>query len=100
MHTASLRLDVSSATGADYRQVVAEYDRLLDDADQDRDRCREEMRAFGAYLRRRGVAPEHIVTCVHQALGHVTLAGDFSSPKPIAREIVRWAIAGYYGTEE
>jgi len=100
LHTAARRRENAPGVGANYRQIVDEYDRRLSDATVDHARCREEMRAFGSYLRRRGVAPEHIVTCVHQALATVPIPGTFSEGRVIGREVIVWAIEGYYGTVE
>lgn len=98
LHIATRQRENAIQSGAKYRQIVAEYEQRLSDATTDRVRCREEMRAFGDYLRRRSVAPEHIVTCVHQALGAVPLPGAFSEGRVIGREVIVWAIEGYYGT--
>jgi hypothetical protein len=82
---------------ARHRQIVAEYEHRLADSLGDRVRLREEMLAFGAYLRRRDVLPEHIEFCVREALRDVPNAPDLFETGELGQEIVRWAIEGYHG---
>ena len=81
-----------------YRQIVAEYEHRLADSLGDRVRLREEMLAFGAYLCRREVLPEHIEFCVHEAMRDVPNAHDLFETGELGQEIVRWAIEGYHGS--
>jgi hypothetical protein len=81
-----------------YTQLVAEYERHLTESLNDRARLREDMRAFGAYLRARNVAPEHLVPCVHEAMKDVALVRQLFTASGPGSEIVKWAIEGYYDT--
>jgi hypothetical protein len=85
---------------ARYRQIVAAYERRLADSLGDRVRLREEMLAFGAYLRKREVLPEHIEFCVHEAMRDVPNADDLFETGELGQEIVRWAIEGYHRNED
>jgi hypothetical protein len=82
---------------ANYRRIVAEYEHRLAESLGDRVQLREAMRAFGAYLRRRDVKPEHIELCVHEAMKDVPAAGDLLKTGGLGQEIVQWAVDGYYG---
>ena len=90
----------ADAVSARYRRIVAEYERRLADSLGDRVRLREEMLAFGAYLRRREVLPEHIEFCVHEALRDVPNVHDLFETGELGQEIVRWAIEGYHSNED
>jgi hypothetical protein len=93
--------DTSAGTvSARYRRIVAEYERRLADSLGDRVRLREDMLAFGAYLRRREVRPEHIEFCVHEAMKDVPNAHDLFETGELGHEIVRWAIEGYHSNED
>jgi hypothetical protein len=87
----------AGAESARYRQIVAEYEHRLADSLGDRLRLREEMLAFGAYLRQRDVLPQHIEFCVHEAMRDVPNAYDLFETGELGQEIVRWAIEGYHG---
>jgi hypothetical protein len=88
------RTDTESAR---YHRIVAEYEHRLADSLGDRARLREEMRAFGAYLRSRDVIPEHIAICVHEAMKDVPTVHALFETGGLGQEIVQWAIEGYYG---
>jgi hypothetical protein len=87
----------AGTASARYRQIVAEYEHRLADSLGDRVRLREEMLAFGAYLRRREVLPEHIEFCVHEAMKDVPNVHELFETGELGQEIVRWAIEGYHG---
>jgi hypothetical protein len=97
---AQKRWSDTSAGTERYHQIVAEYEHCLADSLGDRVRLREEMLAFGAYLRRREVLPEHIEFCVHEAMKDVPNAHDLFETGELGQEIVRWAIEGYHGNED
>jgi hypothetical protein len=91
-----LRRERTTAGHAGYDQLTAEYQQRLADAASDRARLQEEMCAFGAYLREKGVPPQHIVPCVRAALAHVRASRHLSSETRFGRDVVTWAIEGYY----
>jgi hypothetical protein len=91
-----LRREHTSTAHAAYEQLTAEYEQRLADAASDRARLQEEMCAFGAYLRENGVPPEHIVPCVRAALVHVRASRHLSGEARFGRDVVTWAIEGYY----
>lgn len=97
LRVAQQRWSRSDTEGASHRRIVAEYERRVADSLRDRVRLREEMLAFGAYLRRRDVIPEHIELCVHEAMKDVPTADHLFWAGELGQEIVRWAIQGYYG---
>jgi hypothetical protein len=80
-----------------YRRIVGEYEHRLADSLGDRVRLREEMRGFGAYLRRSDVKAAHIVLCVHEAMRDVAAAPDLFDTGGLGQEMIQWAIDGYYG---
>jgi hypothetical protein len=89
--------DTSADTvSARHRQIVAEYEHRLADSLGDRVRLREEMLAFGAYLRRREVLAEHIEFCVHEAMKDVPNAHELFETGELGQEILRWVIEGYH----
>ncbi len=92
------RRKAASTHGA-YDHLATEYQQRLAEAAEDRDRLRVEMRAFGGYLRDKGVPPEHIVPCVRAALAGVRQARRLGAESRFGRDVVTWTIEGYYGLD-
>jgi hypothetical protein len=53
------------------------------------------MHAFGRYLRREGVQPQHIVICAREAIQHARLR-EHVHERELAKHAVKWTIEGYY----
>jgi hypothetical protein len=81
-----------------YSRLVAESNHRLAESLHDQARLRDEMRAFGAYLRERQVLPEHIVLCVHAAMRDVRTRRDLFDLGSLGQDIIKWAIEGYYSS--
>ncbi len=80
-----------------HRHLASRYEGRLADALADRARLREELHAFGAYLRECGVPPEHIVPCVRSVLESAAMLAALKDRRQLEAEIVTWTIEGYYG---
>lgn len=78
-----------------YRRLAQAYLDQLQELARDEDRLRDLMLAFGAYLYKEGVPPEHIVLCAREATEHVRLRESIQARKLVER-VVRWTIEGYY----
>jgi len=96
---ATTRLARTPPHALEYQRLAHAYERRLADALQDRVVLRDEMRAFGGYLRRQDVRPEHVVPCVRQAIGAAARAMQLPVEELLQRDVVTWAIQGYYAAE-
>lgn len=78
-----------------YRRLAAAYVDRLGELARDEDELRAMMQAFGAYLCKEGVPPEHIVLCAREVTEHVRLRESMHARK-VVESVVRWTIEGYY----
>jgi hypothetical protein len=80
---------------AQHARLASEYADTLSDVVDSEERFRDVMRAFGDYLRRHGVRPEHVVICVRHSLEHARLHA-MARELRLSERAVRWAVQGYY----
>ena len=78
-----------------YRDLTATYFNRLTELARDEERLRAIMQAFGRYLWREGVQPEHIVLCAREATQHDRFR-EHMLARRLSDHAIGWIIDGYY----
>jgi hypothetical protein len=87
--------DRAEDDGDSHRRLAATYFNRLTEVARDEKRLCEMMRAFGRYLYRQDVRPEHIVICAREATAHMRFR-EQALVRTLSQQAVGWTIEGYY----
>lgn len=96
LRIAERQWELSNRWSTDYQRMVRDYEGRLARALTDRAALRQEMLAFGAYLRDANVPAEHVYACVRDVVDEVHAAQSAALEHGLRHEIAAWALEGYH----